>query len=135
MADFAVFAEAVGRALGWGAGTVILDYNANRHDATATQIEDSALATFLLETAGAPEKAFRWQGTATGMFDELRKVVGKKLTTCPGWPKSPRGFANELRRIASQLRSHGIYVTFEKTPDGRIIFITNLAWRKKIGLV
>jgi hypothetical protein len=134
MADFAAFAEAVGRGLGWEAGTVIADYNANRQDATAMQIEDSVLAAYLVETACTPGRILNWHGTATEMFAELCKVLGKKVTSSAGWPKTPRGFSNELRRIAPQLRTNGVFVAFEKRREKRIIFVTNLAWRKKLGI-
>ena len=79
MADFAAFAEAVGRALGWGAGTVLADYTANRQDATATQIEDSLLATAMLETGHKAD--LNWYGTATELLEELGNVAGKKVTS------------------------------------------------------
>ena len=115
MADFAAFAEAVGRALGWEAGTVISDYMANRQDANAAQIEDSLLASFLLEDGCAPGKVLNWHGTATELFEDLRRTVGKKASSA-GWPKSPRGFTNELRRIAPQLRNNGVFIAFETRP-------------------
>ena len=79
MADFAAFAEAVGRALGWEAGTVLSDYNANRQDATAAQVEDSVLASFLLEDGCAPGNVLNWHGTATEMLEHLRRRwVGRR---------------------------------------------------------
>jgi hypothetical protein len=131
MADFAAFAEAVGRALGWGAGTVLADYDANRQGATATQIEDSALATAILETAPARGAVMNWTGTATDLLAVLSERVGKKVTSSAGWPKSPGWLTNELRRIAPQLRINGLYVTFERIGSKRVIFVRNETWREK----
>jgi len=39
MADFAAFAESVGRKLGWPAATVLSDYSDNRREATMTRLE------------------------------------------------------------------------------------------------
>ena len=131
MADFAAFAEAVGRALGWGEGTVLADYNANRQDATATQIEESALATAMLETAPARGAVLNWIGTATDLLATLSERVGKKVASSAGWPKSPGWLTNELRRIAPQLRINGLYVTFERTGGKRLINVRNETWREK----
>jgi hypothetical protein len=120
MADFATFAEAVGRAVGWDAGTVLLDYNNNRTDASATQIEDSVLASAMLERA---PKTLNWWGTATELLKELGDQVGKKVTSSARWPKSPSMMTNELRRIAPQLRNNGVSVTFERSPGKRIICV------------
>ena len=81
---FAAYAEAVSRGrLGWKAGTVISDYNENRRNATATQIEESPLAAALLERA---PKLFHWYGTASELLAALNEFVGKKVTSAPGWP-------------------------------------------------
>jgi hypothetical protein len=118
MADFGALAEAVGRALGWNAGTVLADYSNNRYDATAAQIEDSVIATALLERA---LKTLDWRGSATDLLNELRDQLGKKATSSAGWPKSPSVMTNELRRLAPQLRSNGVALTFERTAGKRTI--------------
>src|SRR5262249_33804088 len=51
MADFACLGEAIGRGLGWAQGTFLSAYTENRRDASALAIEDSALATVLLQSA------------------------------------------------------------------------------------
>ena len=47
MADFAVFGEAVGRALGWPAGEFISAYDINRHGRSAKALEESLLGAAL----------------------------------------------------------------------------------------
>ena len=79
----------------WEAGTVNADYSKNRQDATATQIEDSALATAMLETAR--KDVLNWIGTPTELLEELGRIVGKKVTSSARWPKSPVWMSNELR--------------------------------------
>jgi hypothetical protein len=120
MADFAAFGEAVGRAVGWTNGTVLADYNDNRKDATAAQIESSLIATALLERT--PD-ASDWRGTGTELLKELSDQVGKKVACSAAWPKSPAVMTNELRRTAPQLRSSGLSVTFERTAGKRIICV------------
>ena len=120
MADFAVFAEAVGRALGWPADSVLSDYNDNRRDAALTYLEDSPLTDILLELA--PHK-LDWVRTASDLLAELTAWAGKRVTASPRWPKSPLALSRELRRIAPQMRMHGVSITFLRTPEKRFIEI------------
>ena len=75
MADFAAFGEAVGRTLGWPAGTFLADYNDNRRESTATQLEDSLVANVLLRNA---HRLDGWTGTASELLALLTQGVGKK---------------------------------------------------------
>ena len=101
------------------AGTVLADYNANRRDASATQIEDSVLATAMLTTVYVPTSGLNWCGTATELLEQVGRLAGKKVTSSAGWPKTPRAPTNELRRIAPQLRINGLFVSFERTENKR----------------
>jgi len=122
MADFAAFAEAVGRALGWPAGTVLSDYNDNRREATLTHLEDSPLADILIELA--PQKV-DWIRTASDLLAELTAHVGRREAASPRWPKSPLSLSIELRRIAPQMRMHDVSIVFHRTRDKRFISITS----------
>jgi hypothetical protein len=42
----------------------------------------------------------------------------------PAWPKNFSTFGAELRRIAPQLRLHGIAINFERKHDGRIVTLS-----------
>ena len=121
MADFALFAEAVGRSLGWPAGTVLSDYNENRCDAAVTHIEESPVASFLLEWR---HELNDWSGTSTELLAQLNTLNEKKVTALREWPKSPTALAKELRRIAPQLRLHSISVVFERNREKRLITLT-----------
>jgi hypothetical protein len=120
MADFAAYAEAVGRALGWPAETVLTDYNRNRREATAIQLEDSLVATAMLEI---PPSTSYWTGTASVLLDQLSRVVDKNVASSAGWPKSAARFTNELRRVAPQLRTHGISISFDRNREKRLLTI------------
>jgi len=121
MADFAAFAEAVGRNLGWPAGTVLSDYNDNRCDAAVTHIEESPVASFLLEWA---HELNDWSGTPTELLAQLNTLVEKKVRALRQWPKAPSALARELRRNAPHLRLHGISVAFERNREKRLITLT-----------
>ena len=122
MADFACLGEAVGRALGWPEGTFLATYNANRQETAVEALEESVLATVLLDSA-ALGGLLNWTKSATEMLDFLGEDVPGKVRASSRWPKSPRAFTNELRRIAPQLRTRGISVKFTRTPDNRLITI------------
>jgi hypothetical protein len=121
MADFAAFAEAVGRAVGWKANAALLAYGENRRDAAAAQVEDSVLATFLMEH---PPVAKYWQGTATELLRQLSARAGKSVTSTAGWPKSPAKLTSELRRIIPQLRRNGLTVEFTREASRRLIVLS-----------
>ena len=122
MADFACLGEAVGRALGWPEGTFVSAYSANCQEATVTALEESVLATVLLDSA-AMGGLVNWTLSATEMLDQLSDDVAGRVRASSRWPKSPRAFTNELRRIAPQLRTRGISIKFTKTRDNRLITI------------
>jgi hypothetical protein len=50
--------------------------------------------------------------------------VGKQVAASAGWPKSVSTFGNELRRLAPQLRLHGLFIDFERRHDGRIVTLS-----------
>ncbi len=120
MADFACLGESVGRALGWPEGTFLATYNANRLENTAVVLEESMLATALLDCA-ALGGLQNWTLSATEMVESLARNLPRAMSTSKRWPKSPRAFTNELRRIAPALRTRGISVMFTRTRDNRLI--------------
>jgi hypothetical protein len=118
MADFAAAGEAIGRALGWPANTILNDYEANRREATVTQIEDSVIATALLQHA---PRFGVWTGTPSALYAELSTAIGPKAAASARWPKRTERFTSELRRIAPQLRMHGLQITLGRTRSARFI--------------
>ncbi len=122
MADFACLGEAVGRALGWPEGMFLATYSANRLESTVMVLEESMLAMVLLDCA-ALGGLQNWTLSATEMVESLGRNLSRKMTTSKRWPKSPRAFTNELRRIAPGLRTRGISVKFTRTQDNRLITI------------
>jgi energy-coupling factor transporter ATP-binding protein EcfA2 len=116
MADYAEWGEATSRGLGWGAGTFIASYDANRMEATELLLEDSTVAHVVLTLA---RKGIRWSGTPMQLYQALSKIVGN--TDRARWPKTMHTFGAELRRIAPQLRLREISISFERQRGERII--------------
>jgi hypothetical protein len=122
MADFARLGEAVGRGLGWPAGTFLDAYAENRRVAALHGLEDSVLARTLLDSASLGG-LWNWTKSATEMLEELSSGLSARDRSSSGWPRSPRVFTDELRRLAPLLRTRGIAVTFTRTKHARLITI------------
>jgi hypothetical protein len=59
--------------------------------------------------------------TPTESFAALNQRADRKTVAAARWTKSLRAFSSEPRRIAPQLRMHGLAVHFSKTRESRII--------------
>ena len=116
MADYAEWGEATSRGLGWGADTFISTYKDNRKEATQILLEDSPVATVLIALA---RKGVYWSGKPQDLYQAVVKVTGQTLG--PRWPKTISEFGSELRRIAPQLRLHGICINFERRGGDRVV--------------
>jgi energy-coupling factor transporter ATP-binding protein EcfA2 len=124
MADFARFGEAVGRGLGWPAKTFVSAYQENRREATGSVLEDSILGSVILRQLHKDGGYLNWTGSPTKFLEELTPGLAKKTTAAAGWPKTATALGIEMRRLAPQLREHGIFVRFGKTQQSRVISIT-----------
>ena len=118
MADFAEWGEAVGRGLGWGADRFLATYNDNRKEATDLILDVSPVAPLLL---GIAKQRVDWSGTPLELYQAAIKGAGKKLG--PGWPKTVHTFGTELRKIAPQLRLHGLSIQFERKGGRRMVML------------
>jgi len=123
MADFARFGEAAGRGLGWPAGTFIAAYHDNRRASSAGVLEDSVLAVALLELAGWDDLPEQPKSPAD-LLSFLTDVADRKAIASARWPKTPSMLGNELRRLAPQLRAHGLSVTFSRNHKSRMITLS-----------
>jgi hypothetical protein len=54
------------------------------------------------------------------MLEDLSREVPRAVRASAHWPKTDRSFSDELRRIAPQLRAHGISVTKSRSHDSRL---------------
>ena len=114
--------EAVARGLGWPDGTFLTAYTENRRSAAVYSLEESVLAMTLLDSASLGG-LINYTKSATEMLAELSVGIAPKDKASPRWPRSPRQFTDELRRIAPQLRMRRITVKFTRTPHARLITV------------
>jgi hypothetical protein len=58
-----------------------------------------------------------FEGTAKQLLHDLNEFMQGKPHGGPGWPRTPKGMGNALRRIAPALRKVGYVVTFHREGD------------------
>lgn len=123
MVDYAKWGEAYGKGLGWTTDSFRATYDANRREATLMALEDSVLGSLLLRV---PLTWPGWMGSSAELHHLATKWAGKKVATSAHWPKTPRQFSNELRRIVPLLFMHGISIKFVKNREQRLVVITQV---------
>ena len=123
MADFVLWSVAGEKALGWGRGQFLKAYEANRADANDIALSSSSVAESVIRFM---EKRQTWTGAATMLLQDLRNEVPIDAWSRNGLPKQPNGLSGVLRRLAPNLRTHGIDVAFKRGPKGttRLICLT-----------
>lgn len=105
MADFAVFATAGERGLGWPSGSFLRAYGTNRADANAISLDSSPLSAPIQQLlTNAPE----WTGTAAELLEALQGHVGEQAARARDWPKNGQVLSGKLKRLAPNLRAAGI---------------------------
>jgi len=62
-----------------------------------------------------------WYPAPSTLFDLLTALTGQKVAASPRRPKSPACLTVGLRRIAPQLRLHGILVKLSPCHNGRVV--------------
>jgi hypothetical protein len=119
MADFAVWVIAAEPAIGWPDGSFLAAYTRNRASAHELALESASIVPPLLRLP------IEWEGTAGELLEQLIPLVGEKVTKREDWPANPRALSGQLRRLAPDLRSIGVEVTFApRSGQRRSITIT-----------
>jgi hypothetical protein len=130
MADFALWGEAVGRGLGWQAGDFTSVYGNNRFEASATALENSPIGNLLLQVA---PNVLELECSPTELLEMLAEKAGKKVARSAAWPKTPRNFTDELRRLAPQLRMHGLSVVYSRNRSGSVVKLVSAGFLAVTG--
>lgn len=109
MADFTKLATAGEKALGLESGEFVDIYNNNREEANNLVIEISLIAPIVIDLVSRQEE---WVGIAKDIKDILDRQSDPITQKSPYYPKSSLKVANDLRRLAPNLRLMGIDVEF-----------------------
>lgn len=116
MADAARWVAAAEPALPWPPGTWLEAFAAVGEEGQRSAIEASPVGQALLELVLERGEI---ESTAGELLGLLEQRVGERAARARSWPRSPRGFSSELRRLAPALRALGVDVDFERRGHGR----------------
>jgi len=132
MADFARWIVACEPMLPWPPGSFLRAYGGSRSAAQTDAIEASAVGRVVLDW-DLPSSG--WSGTATQLLADMTQRDGDAAKQ-KDWPSKPNLLSKELRRIAPNLRAHGIEVDFgDRSAKRRIIRITRTATQSTVTTV
>jgi hypothetical protein len=101
--EFALLGMAVAEAVGKPAAAFMAQFNASRQESIARTIDASPVACAILEWYERNPSGK--QASAKKLMEEM---VEYRPPYCDTWPKSPKGFADAMRRAAPALRQLGI---------------------------
>jgi hypothetical protein len=111
MADFALWGEAIGRAMGYDENEFIRIYNDNTGKQNAEAVENNVLGHVLIRfLSGLPDndinKGFCWEGTTAELLDQLNSIaINDKINiNTRGWPKAANSLSRKLKTILSNIR-------------------------------
>lgn len=109
MADYARWATAAERGLGFDAGRVMAAYQGQRVRSVEVALEASPVATAVRELLAEPQRNGTWEGTARALLGDLDRIVGD-AKHARGWPKASNALSRELKRSKTFLREAGVDV-------------------------
>lgn len=108
MADYERLGEAVARALGFAPGEFQQQYAVLVQAGVDRALESNAVAQALNKYIAERLMPVNWQGTAGQLYDLLGSFA---IADRHAWPRSPKGLADQLRRIAPAYRAKGIEIS------------------------
>ena len=117
MADFARWSTAAEEPLGWTPGSFMSAYDQNRAEADRLALESSPTGHHLLAVGRSG-----FEGNATELLALLNERDSEAYRT-PGWPKTAKKLASDVKRLAPNLRKLGVSVGFERTNGKRLIVL------------
>ena len=126
MADFAQWvvsaenglADAPGAVTLWANDRFMQVYTRNRRSVITDALESNIVATAILGLLETRNNG-TWTGTATELLTELNKVAPEEARTHKHWPRTAQGMGGAVRRAGPFLRSDGVAVDYDRTPDGK----------------
>lgn len=109
MADFAIWAAAGAKALGFDGLELVAAYERNRLESNFIALENAPAAVEMFRWAsirGAP-----WEGTCRQLLAELNMSASDGVQRDAHWPKSARGLSAVMARSEPNLTAAGIQIT------------------------
>lgn len=139
MADFAIWGEAISRAMGYPDMKFIDAYynNIGRQNIEAVELDPLGQAISLFEKEWYDEeRPTCWQGLTSALLDILERIASQNhiRTDVDSWPRSADALTKRLRIISSNLREGlGTNISIGKirTGDHRGLSITRV-WKNAL---
>lgn len=107
MADFVVWVEACGSALGWKRGEFRDQFAQVRAELDMNVLGNWSVTPALHRLLGRQGSV---EGTVSEVLDRLADERSGRDFAAQDWPRTPRGFGSALRRFAPALRRTGVLV-------------------------
>lgn len=104
LAEFAKLGMAVAETMGKSGSDFLAQFNSSRQETIARTIDASPVASALIEWFDDNNR----RTTKLPVKELFSQIERKKPTNADSWPRSAKGFADTLRRIAPALRYMGI---------------------------
>lgn len=104
LAEFAKLGMAVAETMGKTGSDFLAQFNSSRQETIARTIDASPVASALIEWFDDNNR----RTTKLPVKELFSQIERKKPTNTDSWPRSAKGFADTLRRIAPALRYMGI---------------------------
>lgn len=128
MAAFAQWVTAAEPALGLQEGEFIRVYIDQQEENRAVALENSQVATTLVDWFINGNDGREWIGSATELLEKLNAYRANKaillsarieFTPQAGWPLTPSNLSNQINRVAQDLRNHAGIKVETVNQDGR----------------
>lgn len=125
LADFAFWASAAERSLGWNDGAFLEAYTSNRALATDLALDASPVAQAVRQFC-----AGGWTGTATKLLHMLNANIDEATRRQSNWPSRARSLSASLFRSEADLRKVGVLIKRGKEGDNRSITVSSIAGKE-----
>ncbi len=134
MADFAVFGEAISRALGYPENAFLRAYQINQQLQVETAVSGSLLGDLLLTIIEQRTEGF--DGTPAELFSLMKTTAELKQIDLKGaeFPKAPNALTRKLKVLQTPFAEMGYQLSFYRGKDRRITFSKISAQSPKLTL-
>ncbi|WBA79913.1 hypothetical protein [Endozoicomonas sp. GU-1] len=116
LADFGILGEAVGRVMGTPGVFNDLFFE-NQKELALNALDSCPAAMALIALCNQSTNTIVFTGTVGQLFNTVESYKGNDFE---GWPKSPKGFSNAIKRQSAALAMIGISFTFHKRGNSGI---------------
>lgn len=120
MADFAAWIVAAEPSLPWDAGKFLEIYRESACIAIEAALEGSPVAVCVRKLL---DKRSVWVGCLSELLTELNGIVSDSMRDSRAWPKDSIRLSKAIKRIATELRSVGIDVSFSRDKKSRQVIL------------